>query len=117
MIKIGLSRAAVLAVCCLLVGGLRFALAAETAAPPPPIDQKTILQASAFFNAGRLVEAEQLYRKILTAVDVGSLPTAELGRTLSPLVQIYRTWGRNEDALKMAERYRQFLTDSKTLDA
>ena len=38
--------------------------------------------------------------QILAAVDAGSLPTAELGHSLGPLTQIYRTWGRNEDALQ-----------------
>jgi CHAT domain-containing protein/tetratricopeptide (TPR) repeat protein len=80
-------------------------------------DQKTVLQARAFFDAGRLVEAEKLYREILAAVDAGSLPTAELGHSLGPLTQIYRTWGRNDDALKIAQRYRKFLVDSPKLDA
>jgi len=64
-----------------------------------------------------LVEAERLYRDILTAVDAGSLPTADLGHSLGPLTQIYRTWGRNDDALRMAQRYRNFLIDSTKLDA
>lgn len=117
MLKIGLSQAGLLAACCLLIGAIQAATAADAPPAAAPVDQKTILQAAAFFNAGRLVEAERLYQQILAAVDAGSLPAAEQGRTLGPLVQIYRTWGRNEDALRMAERNRKFLTDSRTLVA
>src|SRR6266567_8191695 len=82
--------------------------AADQPAAAATTDQKTVLRARAFFDAGRLVEAEKLYREILAAVDAGSLPTAELGHSLGPLTQIYRTWGRNDDALKMAQRSRKF---------
>ena len=92
------------------------AVAADSSPKAVAIDDKTALRAAALFNAGRLVEAEPLYRAILAAVDAGTLPQEELGHCLGPLVQIYRTWGRNDDALRMAERYRKFLQPSK-LDA
>ncbi len=88
-------------------------VAADSSTKAIAVDDKTALRAAALFNAGRLVEAEPLYRAILAAVDAGSLPQEELGHCLGPLVQIYRTWGRNEDALRMAERYRKFLQTAK----
>ena len=97
----------------LAVYGSASAIAADSSTKALAVDEKTALRASALFNAGRLVEAEPLYRAILAAVDAGSLPQEELGHCLGPLVQIYRTWGRNEDALQMAERYRKFLQTAK----
>jgi CHAT domain-containing protein/tetratricopeptide (TPR) repeat protein len=93
------------------------AIAADSAPKAVAVDGNTALRAAAFFNAGRLVEAEPLYRAILAAVDADSLPQEELGHCLGPLVQIYRTWSRNEDALRMAERYRKFLQSATKLDA
>src|SRR5947209_4881033 len=87
-------RLCILTALIIAVGTDRLIFAADSA-----VDQKTILRARAFFDAGRLVEAEKLYRDILAAVDAGSLPSAELGHSLGPLTQIYRTWGRNDDAL------------------
>jgi tetratricopeptide (TPR) repeat protein len=101
----------------LVLATSQLAMAADPPAPAPKVDQTTVLRAAAFFNAGRLVEAEPLYRAILAAVDAGSLAQEELGHCLGPLVQIYRTWGRNEDALRMAERYRKFLQTATKLDA
>ncbi len=92
------------------------AVAADSSAKAIAVDDKTALRAAALFSAGRLVEAEPLYRAILAAVDAGTLPQEELGHCLGPLVQTYRTWGRNDDALRMAERYRKFLQSAK-LDA
>ncbi|HEV3416129.1 MAG TPA: hypothetical protein VG056_04930, partial [Pirellulales bacterium] len=99
----------------LLLVGLPRVFAAQPAAAPA--DQTTVLRASAFFAAGRLVEAERMFRDVLAAVDSGSLPKQELGHCLGPLVQIYRMWERNDDALRMAERFRKFLQDSPKLDA
>ncbi|HEV2971141.1 MAG TPA: CHAT domain-containing tetratricopeptide repeat protein [Pirellulales bacterium] len=99
----------------LLLVGLSSIFAAEPATAPA--DQTTVLRASAFFAAGRLVEAERMFRDVLAAVDAGSLPKQELGHCLGPLVQIYRTWGRNDDALRMAERFRTFLQNAPKLDA
>src|SRR5260370_41622140 len=108
-------RVRILTMLIIAVGANGLIFAADSTATTA--DQKTVLRARAFFDAGRLVEAEKLYREILAAVDAGSLPTAELGHSLGPLTQIYRTWGRNDDALKMAQRYRKFLVDSPKLDA
>jgi CHAT domain-containing protein/tetratricopeptide (TPR) repeat protein len=85
-------------------------LAADGQAPSRPIDGSTITRASKLLEGGQLVEAERLYRQSLAAIDAGSLPAGELGRTLEPLVKIYRQWGRNDDALRVAERYQKFLT-------
>jgi CHAT domain-containing protein/tetratricopeptide (TPR) repeat protein len=100
----------------LVLGATQFAAAADSA-PVPRVDQATVLRAAAFFNAGRLVEAEPLYRAILAAVDAGSLPQEELGHCLGPLVKIYFTLGRNDDALLVAERYRAFLQNATKFDA
>ena len=93
------------------------AVAIEPSSKAVAVDEKTALRANDLFNAGRLVEAEPLYRAILAAVDAGSLPHEELGHCLGPLVKIYLTWGRNEDALRIAERYRKFLQNATKLDA
>ncbi len=42
-------------------------------------------------------------------MDAGTQPKNDLGRCVGPLAIIYRTWGRLDDALQMAERQRAFL--------
>ncbi len=81
-----------------------FAASVASAADAPtgnaaPADQKTLLQARALYTAGRLAEAEPLFRAALAAADAGSLDAATAGQCLGPLVEIYHTWGRNDDAL------------------
>ncbi len=89
---------------------LGLSAAAWSAEPPlPAVDQATLLRASALFNAGRLVEAEVIFKAAVASMDSGAMPAGDLGRCVGPLVSIYRTWGRQEDALRMAERQREFL--------
>ncbi len=82
-------------------------------AASPPVDESTINKAQELMKGGQLVPAERLLRQALAAIDAGSLPAIQLGRTLKPLVEIYREWGRNDDALRMALRHRKFLSDLK----
>jgi len=79
-------------------------------------DQKTLLQGRALYTAGRLAEAEPLLRRVLAAIDAGSMDADQAGQCLGPLLEIYRTWGRNEDALVAAHRFEKFLRDQSHLD-
>ena len=72
-------------------------------------DQQSLVKGRSLHQAGRLVEAEKLLAESLAAIDAGELPRNQLGQCLSPLIEIYRTWGRNEQALAAAERYQKFL--------
>src|SRR5262249_36544888 len=85
-------------------------------AAPAPVDHSTIVKATEMAKNGQLVDAERIFRQAITAIDAGSLSPAELPRTLSPLLKIYRTWERNDDALRVAERYRKYLLDTASLD-
>ena len=89
---------------------------ASAADPPAAVDRDAVLHASALFDAGRYVEAEPIFSKALAAMDAGTQPKSDVGRCVGPLAVIYRTWGRLDDALQMAERQRAFL-EAARIDA
>ena len=99
--------------CAALATAPRVLPAVEAAAA---VDRDAILRASAFYNAGRFVEAEPVFRKAIAAMDAGAQSKNDLGRCVGPLVVIYRAWGRLDDALGMAERQRAFL-EAAPIDA
>ena len=72
-------------------------------------DQQSLAQGRSLYQAGKLVEAEELLAEALAAIDAGKLSQNLLGQCLSPLSEIYRTWGKNEKALDIAKRYQTFL--------
>src|SRR5688572_15641546 len=74
-------------------------------------DTQAIIKGRSLHQVGRLVEAEKLLAEALVAIDKGELPKNQLGQCLTPLIEIYRTWGRNAEALSAAERYRKFLRE------
>ena len=88
----------------------------SSAKSPTKVDQATLELARTQFEAGKLVEAEKLLRQVLAAIDAGQMPANQTGRCLGPLTSIYRAWGRNEDALKIALRYRKFISELSALD-
>jgi len=92
------------------------AAADNTAKSPAKVDQTTLELARTLFESGKFVESEKLLRQVLAAIDAGQMPASQLGRCLGPLANIYRAWGRNDDALKIALRYRKYIGDLSALD-
>ena len=80
------------------------------------VDQSTLELARTLYESGKFVDAEKLLRQVLVAIDAGQIPASQSGRCLGPLASIYRAWGRNDDALKIALRYRKFIGDLSALD-
>jgi tetratricopeptide (TPR) repeat protein len=95
---------------------LLFAVVFSAKAAQPATDQKTVERARSLYQSGQFVEAEKLLGEAITAIDAGKLPKNNLGRCLAPLADIYRSWGRYEDALQAALRYRQFVNAQPSLD-
>ncbi len=87
------------------------------AAAPAPVDANTIDRARALQKSGQLVAAEKLLRDVLAGIDSGKLPANQLGRCLNSLTDIYRVWGRHDDALPVALRYQKFIAGQTALDA
>src|SRR5262245_34132841 len=79
-------------------------------------DSGTLERARALFDTGKYVESEKLLREVLTTIDAGKMSPSELGRCLAPLADIYRAWSRNDEALKLSLRYRQFISERSALD-
>ena len=81
---------------------------AATAAPK--VDWLVVLErANKDFADGKYVEAEKLFSQALVAIDSGQLQAAnKLPICLAGLTEIYQTWGRNDDALKLAIRHHQY---------
>ncbi len=76
------------------------------AEPAAKVDQISLEQAKSQFERGNLVDAERFFRE---AVEANKLPDPELGPALERLTRIYRAWGQNDDALKMAMRFREVM--------
>jgi CHAT domain-containing protein/tetratricopeptide (TPR) repeat protein len=88
----------------------------RAADPPAQVDESTLERGRTLFESGKYVDAEKLLKEVLAAIDAGKLPQSDLGRCTGPLADIYRAWGRQDDALKVALRYRKFVLDLKALD-
>ncbi|HEY2762035.1 MAG TPA: tetratricopeptide repeat protein, partial [Pirellulales bacterium] len=88
----------------------------STAKSAPKVDEATLELARTLYESGKFVESEKLLRQVIAAIDAGSIPVSQSGRCLGPLATIYRSWGRNDDALKIALRYRKFISEISALD-
>ena len=82
------------------------------------VDLSTLELGLSDFDKGRYVEAEKLLCAALVAIDAGKIaPPGNLSRCLEKLSAIYRAWGRHDDALEIALRYRKYILGISALDA
>ncbi len=81
-------------------------LVVQAAEPAPQVDEIALQQAKSQFERGNLVDSERFFR---SALDANKLPASELGPCLERLRTIYLAWGQNDDALKMALRFREHM--------
>ena len=96
-------------------GLLAWAAISAAGAEVPP-SARTVAYAQVLYEAGRLEDAEKLFREALAAIDAKKLPQKELGRCLRPLIAIYRAWDRQDEALRAALRYHEIVAGSAPLD-
>jgi CHAT domain-containing protein/tetratricopeptide (TPR) repeat protein len=88
------------------------AAGAAAADEPPKVDAGTLDRALALAESRKFLEAEKPLHDALASIDAGRLPASDLGRCLSAIEEVNRELGRkNDDALKVALRYRKFVSE------